>query len=480
MEAPRAVGPAAAAYAAALRDAVSGFTSQGGTQKEIAVAAQVAPATLSRYLSGERIAPRGFLTALDGFLAGSGRPLEPQVLAELAELCGRAHEASRSPAVQLAHLQEELARVRGEKRATEAELRALKTHAEQLTEKLRHSLEQTRRAEDGRLVLEARVDDQDQRLQDAQVYTRRLQAELTAQHDQAVLVQREVEVLRHQNHRLLGEDPATDPAGQPHADAVSAMSTQITDLDNSASPGSPADSSSTFRPPVPAPEPALGHATTRSEFSAELKKLRLRAGGRTLWPVDRLARVSRGEPWPMHDDAPREDRVLMAWWFDASAFPDNWKRLERVLRALGASPIEVGSFYTSFYRPEVRREGEQVRSARNASRPAKVAEAMRAVLVLAAVAVIGVCATAVLQADTESWVAKSLTALVALAAAAIIWAAGLFLTPTPHAPEAPHVGGPVVAMFLGGPVVLTAAVILPFITGTDAWGHWAADLIGLL
>ncbi|WP_405760797.1 hypothetical protein [Streptomyces sp. NBC_00045] len=225
MDEQRAVGPAAAAYAAALRAAVSGFTAQGGTQREIAVAAHVAPATLSRYLSGERIAPHGFVASLDAFLTERERPLGDGVRERLEGLCGRAHEASRSPAVQLEHLKQELARVRGEKRAGGGELAALKTHADQLAGELERALERARRAETERGLLVRRVDEQEQKLQSAQSYTRQLQAELTAQHDQVVLVQREVEVLRRQNKTLLDENTATTSSERLEG-AVPAVSTQ--------------------------------------------------------------------------------------------------------------------------------------------------------------------------------------------------------------------------------------------------------------
>ncbi|MFD3762426.1 hypothetical protein [Streptomyces sp. NPDC058622] len=222
MDEPRAAGPAAA-----LRTAVSGFTAYGGTQREIAVAVHVSPAALSRYVSGERIAPHHFLVALDAFLTDRRRPLEAGVRERLEELCGRAHEASRSPAVQLAHLKEELARVRAEKQAGVAELAVLKSHADQLADELAQALERARQAEAKGGVLERRVTAQDSQLQDAHTYARRLRAELTAQHDQVVLVQREVETLRRQNQTLLDESTTTSAAaGRPLADAVPAVSTQ--------------------------------------------------------------------------------------------------------------------------------------------------------------------------------------------------------------------------------------------------------------
>ncbi|MFI9064432.1 helix-turn-helix domain-containing protein [Streptomyces sp. NPDC053429] len=58
----RALAPGAA-YAAALREAVSGFLTSGGTQTEIAKALHCSPSSLSRYLKGERVMPRESLRA---------------------------------------------------------------------------------------------------------------------------------------------------------------------------------------------------------------------------------------------------------------------------------------------------------------------------------------------------------------------------------------------------------------------------------
>ena len=236
MGATKAVGPAAAAYAAALRTAVDGYLSLGGTQKELAVASHVAPATLSRYLSGERIAPSEFVASLATFLAEHGQPLDEGVRARLAELCGRAHEASGSPAVQLVHLKEELAHVREKKGAREAELTALKRHADQLAAELRQALERARRSEKQRLALEGRVADQEKSRQHAQTYTRRLQSELTALHEQVLLVQGEVEVLRRQNQRLLKE--GTEIPGPRVEAPVSGVSTQVSGMQGESSPSS--------------------------------------------------------------------------------------------------------------------------------------------------------------------------------------------------------------------------------------------------
>ncbi|WP_179894335.1 helix-turn-helix transcriptional regulator [Streptomyces sp. or20] len=478
MALPKDTGPGVA-YAAGLRAALKDFTAHGGTQKELAAAAHISPATLSRYLSGERIAPAAFLTSLNAFLTGRGRPLGEEVRVELEELCGQAHEASRSPAVQLVRLQQELARVREEKQAGEAELSLLKTHADQLAEQLRQALEEARRAEADRSAMVVRVNDQDKRLGDAQLYTRRLQAELTAQHNEVVRVQREVEVLRRQNQQLLAEDSAHTPADDQLVDVVPGVSTQADKAGASAADTATEGPPSTSKPRVPRPGPVLGHATTQKAFSAELKKLRAWAGGDVLWSVERMARVSRGKPWPMHGDPPREDRVLMARWFDLGTFPDNWKLLEPVIRALGASPTEVSAFHASFHQHGIKREKAQ------ADHTAKVypvraptaSDVMEAVLLLAAITMIGLGTTAVLQSDTESGIAKTLTVVGALTASLVIWVTGLIRALPPNAP---HAAGPRFSILIGSPLALATSVILPFVTGSNEWGHWTAGLIGLL
>ncbi|PWS50889.1 hypothetical protein DLE01_15700 [Streptomyces sp. FT05W] len=232
---------------------MNGFTGQGGTQKEIAAAVHVAQATLSRYLGGERTAPVGFVVALEGFLARQGRPLEAGVRAELHELCALAHQASGSPAVQLAHLKEELvalqehadqldrlkdelAQVQAEKKVGKAELAALQEHADQLVASLHHALGKARDAEQERLALEERVAGQDRNLQYAQTYTRQLQAELTALQEQVVLIRQEVEVLRGQNKRLLEEHTASPSSGSREKTTVSGASTQATGAKKKGSP----------------------------------------------------------------------------------------------------------------------------------------------------------------------------------------------------------------------------------------------------
>ncbi|MFD3890775.1 hypothetical protein [Streptomyces microflavus] len=230
MSTAKGIGPEAAAYAAALRAAVHGFTGRGGTQKEIAHSVHVSPAALSRYLSGERIAPSSIVAALDAFLTQRGRPLEAGARAQLDELCGLAHEASGSPAVQLAHLKEELARVQAEKKVGKAELAALQEHSDQLTDRLQQALDETHRSEMERLALEEQVAGQKNSLQHAQAYTRQLQADLTALQEQVVLIQREVKVLRDQNKHLIEDSTGAPDSGRREKTAVPGVSTQATSL----------------------------------------------------------------------------------------------------------------------------------------------------------------------------------------------------------------------------------------------------------
>ncbi|WP_405435050.1 hypothetical protein OG373_41110 [Streptomyces avidinii] len=472
MDEPKNAGSAAAAYAAALRAAVHGFTARGGTQKEIAVGAHVAPATLSRYLSGERVAPHHFIAALDTFLAERGLPLAAGVREELTRLCGRAHEASRSPAVQLAHLKEELVRIREEKQAGEAELTALKQRAEQLAVELEQALEQARHAESGRAVLEGRVERQDKQLRDAQSYTRGLEAELTAQHDQVLLVQREVEVLRRQNQILLEEAPAG--SHDRVEDAVPVVSTQVANVEadkDSSRPSMPDLSASTFKPLTPArpvSRPGLGHADTQEEFTAQLKALRARAGGDVLWSIERLAHLSRDKPWPAPGSSPRADLVRMERWFTLGIFPVDWLRLERVLRGMHATTDEIGNFANSHHRI--------VKAS-----PARPADVVTAGLTLTGLTAIGLGTAAVFQ-NGVSGLAKTLTALGALLVSFLIWSAAANVTiPDPDQQDSPKRAWPTLLATVGGPLILLTAVIVPLATGTtNPWGHWLADLIGLL
>ncbi|MFG2484969.1 hypothetical protein ACGFSI_19705 [Streptomyces virginiae] len=200
---------AAGSYAAALREALTAFTTAGGTQKDLALALNVAPATLSRYLSGDRVAPRDFLRRLRGHLEQRGMPWTPEVYESLDVLCGQAHASSGSPAVQLAQLREELARLRGEQeqaqQVAEERLTGLEEQAGRLAEQLEEALERAR-------VAEARVAEQDETLRHGQDYIHQVEAELAQQREQARLLQREVGVLREQNRRLVEEQPRVSGA----------------------------------------------------------------------------------------------------------------------------------------------------------------------------------------------------------------------------------------------------------------------------
>ncbi|MGW6850439.1 helix-turn-helix domain-containing protein [Streptomyces virginiae] len=214
----------AAVYAAALRKSLAGFTAAGGTQKEIAGALNVSAAALSRYLSGERVAPRDFLRALRAFLVERDQPWPGELYEELDELCGRAHAASGSPAVQLAQLREELGRLRHQQERAqqvgEARLTELEQQAGQLAVQLEEALGRARTAEGARELMQSRVQEQDEKLRHAQDYICQIEAELSQQREQAHLLQQEVAVLREQNRQLIDEQRA-----------VPGVSTQDTSFD---------------------------------------------------------------------------------------------------------------------------------------------------------------------------------------------------------------------------------------------------------
>lgn len=267
---------AGAAYAAALREVVDWYRATGGTQNKMATALHISPGTLSRYLSGHRVATRATLHDMRAFLAKHKPPLRDIDWANLDALCERAHAASGSPAVQLIQLKEEHTRLRDEltrvrdelnrvreeqqqdHHVAEERLAALEEQALDLADQLREALARAHTAESERNLLEDRVTEQDEslrhvhgleaelarqqeqalarahdmesernRLQDrvteqeqnlrhAQDYIHGMEAELTQQKEEASRLLREVAVLRAQNRRLLEEQqPVSTPETQP-------------------------------------------------------------------------------------------------------------------------------------------------------------------------------------------------------------------------------------------------------------------------
>ncbi|MFJ1782643.1 helix-turn-helix domain-containing protein [Streptomyces anulatus] len=220
--------PAAAAYAAALREVVDGFRAVGGTQKKLADALHVSQATLSRYLSGKRTAPYGFLRDLRVFLDGQGLLWDQDMEELLDTLCGQAHAASGSPAVQLVQIREELARLREgreeqqqAKQFADMRLAVLEAQVRELTGQLAQALHHARTTEGARALLHEQVHAQDESLRHAQDYIHQIEAELSEQREQARLLQLEVGVLRKQNQQFVEEQAHT----------ISGVSTQSTGVD---------------------------------------------------------------------------------------------------------------------------------------------------------------------------------------------------------------------------------------------------------
>ncbi|UUU43876.1 helix-turn-helix domain-containing protein [Streptomyces sp. NBC_00162] len=212
-------------YAAGLRAAVAGFLRAGGTQREIARALAVAPATLSRYLSGERLASRAVLDTLVDFLRTQGRTVDEATTARLRDLCRRAHRSSGSPAVRLAEVKGEMAMLRREHaRALETSadrIAVLEERAGHLSGELAEVLSRARTAEEAVELHQAHVLEQDDQLRNSQEYTRRIEAELAREREGNGRLQEEVEVLREQNRLLVDLAGVPGPslqAGPPGVD----------------------------------------------------------------------------------------------------------------------------------------------------------------------------------------------------------------------------------------------------------------------
>ncbi|MFJ3128015.1 hypothetical protein ACIPJO_34585 [Streptomyces sp. NPDC086993] len=194
---------AAAVYAAALREVLQPYRAGGGTQAALASSCYVSRAAMSRYLSGERLAERSFVTRLREALADHGHPLTDAEYERLIELCGDAHRASSSPSVQLAQLREELAELKQAQDLGGERLAEVEEQAAGLFRELFQAREQAQAAEGRESELTDLVARQRDQLHHAQEYTRQLEAELTEQTEQAALLLQEVSVLRAQNAKLL-------------------------------------------------------------------------------------------------------------------------------------------------------------------------------------------------------------------------------------------------------------------------------------
>ncbi|MFF3087682.1 hypothetical protein ACFVRB_21915 [Streptomyces nojiriensis] len=205
-------GTVAYAYATALRKALDDYLTGGGTQTKLAKALSTSKASVTRYLNGDRIAPRRQLHAIKAFLEAQGLPCPVEVWAELDELCGRAHLANGAAAVQRDHLKEELARACAEHQraqwTAEKRLHGLRQRADRLSEDLRQALARAQLAERTSRILQERVTVQDRSLRKAGDFVRGIEDELAQQKKQAGLLGTENGVLREQNRRLLEEKPA--------------------------------------------------------------------------------------------------------------------------------------------------------------------------------------------------------------------------------------------------------------------------------
>ncbi|GAA2522129.1 helix-turn-helix transcriptional regulator [Streptomyces longisporus] len=116
MNEPAGTDPLADAYAAALREVLDRAKANGATQASLATQLHLSQSTVSRYLSGQRIAPKKFiesesrtgprLPCLVDFLADYGVKISAEELESLHGLRRSAQAASRNLTAQLAVLHE--------------------------------------------------------------------------------------------------------------------------------------------------------------------------------------------------------------------------------------------------------------------------------------------------------------------------------------------------------------------------------------
>ncbi|WP_405787237.1 hypothetical protein OG753_04235 [Streptomyces sp. NBC_00029] len=199
------------AYAAALREAVKDYIASGGTKVALAKATGVEKSSLSRYLSGQRVAPRKAMNAIRAHLERESFTFPDGFWENLDELCGKAHLACKQVR-QLEEEKERLARACAEheraRRTAEGRQHRLERVVGRLAENLRQARGREGSAEGVRLNLQTRVAVQDRSLRKAGDYIRGIETELEEQKAQTGGLEGKVAKLQEQNRRLVEENAA--------------------------------------------------------------------------------------------------------------------------------------------------------------------------------------------------------------------------------------------------------------------------------
>ncbi|MFI1532328.1 hypothetical protein [Streptomyces griseus] len=230
-------GSEARRYGEALKAAVQAVLDSGAaSQREIAREAHVSPTAVSRYFSGERIAPDGFVDSLAAFASRHGQPLDPKAREELHRL-RRTAEAAGPISTRLRHAQEQIEQLK--KKLAAAEATALGSHdtavlealewvrgdtaqqlvtvegrLKELTEELALEKRRVRVLEAERNQLRVTVREQGQQLADAGELVRSMNADLERQEEELQQLRLEVEVLRGQLGRIREEEAVPGAATQ--------------------------------------------------------------------------------------------------------------------------------------------------------------------------------------------------------------------------------------------------------------------------
>lgn len=220
---------AARQYAAALKAAVQPLLEAGVTQKLLAAEVNFSESAVSRFLNGERIAPKEFIEDVAAFAKRKKPPLPlPQdILDNLRKLREHAEAEGSIPAKlryakeQIKQLKEELAHVeetarhslndavqeaiQGMRRDTAQQLAGMEQQLQALNEELTQERQRAETAEAERDDLRTTASDQQRRLGSASDLVREMNTDLERQQEEIRLLRQEIKVLRGQVSRLTEE-----------------------------------------------------------------------------------------------------------------------------------------------------------------------------------------------------------------------------------------------------------------------------------
>ncbi|MBT2546390.1 hypothetical protein J7E99_38450 [Streptomyces sp. ISL-44] len=232
----------------------------------------------------------------------------------------------------------------------------------------------------------------------------------------------------------------------------------------------------------------LAEVTEPRGMGTQLRALRMRSGMQN-WPLEWLATAV----CPAGVEPSAALKAAISMWFSGQALPD-MKSLSLLTTAMDATWEEAVAFEWALARSKGRLAVGQPQVSPGTPGPAAskllsppqmqeprsyfpVVRWLAVVLVIVVIGTLSVGYTAGLQADPGPSVMRMVGfGFATLVAQGLSWVAGVLVMIRKHSGSQ----NPDITLLMGGPLALVVGLVVPWAAGTDAWGRWLADAVGLL